>query len=51
MLTGVIWIAMTIWPPDIAGQVLAESSEIRPGVYQVRGSGGSQRDASEPVTI
>jgi hypothetical protein len=37
MLTGVIWTAMTIWPPDIAGQVLAESSEIRPGVYQVRG--------------
>ena len=36
VLNGVIWTHQTIWPPDIAEQVLAQSEEIQPSVYQVR---------------
>ena len=36
LLNGVIWTSQTIWPQGIAGQVSAQSEEIRPGVYLVR---------------
>ena len=49
VLEGVIWTAETIWPSDVAGQVLARSDEIRPGIFQVRG--GSERDRCEMVTL
>lgn len=39
LLTGVIWTADTVWPPDIASCVGRLSRELTPGIYQVRPGG------------
>ena len=36
LLNGAIWTHQTSWPPGVASRVRAHSTEIRPGVYQVR---------------
>ncbi|MFC6087497.1 hypothetical protein [Sphaerisporangium aureirubrum] len=43
-LTGVLWTLDTAWPPAIATQVRARSTEITPGTYRVHG-----RDTQHPV--
>jgi hypothetical protein len=46
-LAGITFTAQTTWPPGITQSVHARSEEIRPGIYQVRGTG--EGDAASPV--
>lgn len=38
VLDRVVWTEDTTWPAAVSGKVRARSEEIRPGVFQVRGS-------------
>ena len=44
LLNGAIWTHQTSWPPGVASPVRAHSTEIRPGVYQVRLGSTPDRD-------
>jgi hypothetical protein len=44
LLNGVVWTDQTSWPPGVASQVRAHSTEIRAGVYQVRLGNTPERD-------
>ncbi len=41
VLEGVVWTAETTCPPDAASPVFTHSTEIRPGVFLVRGTSDS----------
>ena len=49
LLNGAIWTHQTAWPPGVASQVRAHSTEIRPDVYQVRlGTGAAGLAGAAP---
>jgi hypothetical protein len=50
VLAGVVWDEDTRWPPNLRESILAQSEQIRPGVYRVRG-GGTERDPHETAGV